>query len=736
MSNFQRSLLLALSCLFFACSSSGEDEVDPLASDVTPPSLQLSFAGFPFVAEGTPIVVSNQIVININAQDANGISKVEAFLNGDKVGEDTSAPFQITVDVSQLESKSASGSYKEYTLEIVATDRAGNTASKQQLINVDNELPVISEVSLVAETVLNGTVNPFTFQVSDNESLTSVSLYVNNELLTELDVAGPFESNLDTTVLPDGPSTLKIEAVDLAGNTATFEVSFISDNLGPEVSFSALTEGIIIDESILLNPVATDEYSDVVSVDLKFNGESLVQVQADAIVDYLFDPEIYTPGTGSFEVTAEDALGNISVTTVSSIIQRRLIEINIPENKISQEVSAAVVFLSRMDGTLIVWKEILDTDRKVVLSIPEEFDMSTEFMLSFYLQDNGGITTVYTHQNLTRGNPGILNLSPPVRVESDNIATKIPRVNFLSNDGLKGESVIKYGLFQSMDQAPASYTAFIDSSDDTLTYFTANDPMNNDPFDQIYVYDFSTFDYILIPSPTPADYVLDKANMTNQNLETRQFTVSSSTAQSNIASYLIIGGALSQADDAANKYHTIYEQNIGAMFDMPVNYQINTSFPYYRHALRLANYLTERRGAPEAAYTIPGVSVDYSIANNQIDLSIQGTQHTLGRVVCFDSATSSYLWQVTFDSQANSSIILPELPVSISNPVKTAYQNGTIPVESVELVSYQSIFTYDQYIEEVLKNETNILQATDWYELVFKSRTGELGSPSRDYYFY
>ena len=735
MSHIQRALFLAFTCLFFACSSEKE-EIDPLESDITPPSLQLSFAGFTFVSEGTPILVSNQVVININAQDANGISKVEAYLNGDKVGEDTSAPFQIIVDVSQLESKSASGNYKEYTLEIVATDRAGNTASKQQLINVDNELPVISDVSLAAETVLNGDLNPFTFQVSDNESLNSVSLYINDELLTQIGAAGPFESNIDTSALPDVPNTLKIEAEDSAGNTAIFEVPFISDNLGPEVSFTALTEGIVIDENIFINPVVTDAYSDVASVEIRFNGETLVQAQSDTPLNFEFDPEIYATGTGTFEVVAADALGNTSISSLNSSIQRRMIEVNIPENKISQEVTAAVVFISRMDGTLITWKEILDTDRKVVLSIPEEFDMTTEFMLSFYLQDNGGITTVHTHQNLTRGNPGILNLSPPVRVESDNVATKIPMVNFLSNDLLRGESEMKYGLFQSIDRAPASYNAYVDGSDNTLTYFTATDPLNNAPFDEIYVYDINTFDYILIPSPTPADYVLDKANMSNQNLETRQFTVSSSTSQSNIASYLTIAGALSQEDDTANKYHNLYVNNIGANFDVPVSYELNTSFPYYRHALRFANYLTERNGVPQSSYTIPNVSVDYSITNNQIDLSIQGTQHTLGRVLCFDSDTNSYLWQVTFDSQANSSIILPELPVSISNPVKTAYQNGTIPVESVELVSYQSIFTYDQYVEEVLKNETNILQATDWYELVYKSRTGDLGSPSRDYYFY
>jgi len=101
--------------------------------------------------------------------------------------------------------------------------------------------------------------------------------------------------------------------------------------------------------------------------------------------------------------------------------------------------------------------------------------------------------------------------------------------------------------------------------------------------------------------------------------------------------------------------------------------------------------------------------------------------------VDFDNLT--YVWNVTFDSQKMSSVIVPDLPVSISHPVKSAHQAGNIKVEKVELNSYVSIPSYDQYIDKVVKNHTSILNESDWYQLVFKSRTGDFNTPIRDFLF-
>lgn len=729
-----RPLFLLFSFVFIACSPDSEP-TDPLASDKTPPSLELAFAGFPSASEGSTIFVTQQLEISISAQDANGIEKVEAFLDGDKVGEDLTAPFLIIVDVSQLASKSESGKYKDYILEIVATDKAGNTATKRQTINVDNELPVISNVSLASQTVLNGADNLFTFNVLDNEGLAAISLYLNDTLLTEIGTEGPFEANLDTSDLDEGPNTLKIEAIDLAGNTAVFEVDFISDNAGPEIVFQNLTEDLVIDQTLTLNPLVTDEYSEVASVEIAFNSETFMMDDSGSPISFDFDPEGYAVGEGTFEITATDILGNISTLTRTVNIHRRLIEISIPENWLSPYVTAAVVFVSRMDGSLLLWREILPEDRQLVLSVPEEFDNNTEFMVSFFWEDNGGAATLSTHQNLTRANPGILNLKVPPRRDGTGLSSQVPIANFLSNDVVIGESATSYGFFQSVDDAPSSYTVFLDTAQDFLNISTAVDAEIMNPFDQVYVFDLQTFSNTLIPNPVPADFILDKANMTTSDLESRQLQLSSSATLPNTNSVLRIAGALSSADDLANKFHELFVWNRVGVLDTPMDYQINTAFYAYRHALQFGNYFTERKGSPLPNYTIPGTAVDYTITNNQIDVTIQGAEHVVGRAQCFDFEDQTYAWNITFDSQNTGSLTIPELPVSISHPVRAIQQAGTIKVEKMELVSYAAISTYDQYIEGVLKDQTNILEATDWYQLVFKSRTGNFNSPIRDFLF-
>ncbi|MFC4219183.1 Ig-like domain-containing protein [Flagellimonas marina] len=108
------------------------------------PTVDFSIAGSSGSGNSEPIVVSNQIQININAQDAEGIAKVEAFIDNEKVGEDTTAPYQITIDVSGYASKGVTSKLTDYVLRIDATDTSGNTSSTDQLINIVNETPLIT----------------------------------------------------------------------------------------------------------------------------------------------------------------------------------------------------------------------------------------------------------------------------------------------------------------------------------------------------------------------------------------------------------------------------------------------------------------------------------------------------------------------------------------------------------------------------------------------------------------
>ena len=89
--------LLSIFVLFSCSSESDEPTPEP---DVIAPVVDFSILGSSSSSNSETPIVSNQIVVEIDANDAGGVAKVEAFINNEKVGEDTTAPYQITIDVS------------------------------------------------------------------------------------------------------------------------------------------------------------------------------------------------------------------------------------------------------------------------------------------------------------------------------------------------------------------------------------------------------------------------------------------------------------------------------------------------------------------------------------------------------------------------------------------------------------------------------------------------------------
>lgn len=265
---------LANLVLFFAFSCSSDSEDPTPEPDVTAPKVDFSISGAPSNVGSSPIVVSNQIQVNINAQDAGGVAKVEAFINDQKVGEDNTSPYQITIDLSGYTSKnSLTAKFQDYVLKVTVTDTSGNATSEQQVIHIDNELPSITEVSLQEGQIIGGETNTITFNVIDNEGLSSVKCYAGERFLMEI-TDNKFEVNINTLHLTYGENIFKIEAFDLAENKTTYETVFYADNSGPTIELERLIENPIIDEVSILSPMVIDEYSEVMSVEFLVGEDS------------------------------------------------------------------------------------------------------------------------------------------------------------------------------------------------------------------------------------------------------------------------------------------------------------------------------------------------------------------------------------------------------------------------------------------------------------------------------
>lgn len=362
--NFNRIILLGITIItFLSCSSDSSDPApDP---DTVAPTVDFTIAGISDSSNSQTVVVSSQIQINIDAEDKSGIAKVEAFINGEKVGEDTTAPYQITIDVSGFASKVAStAKFQDYVLKVVVTDSSGNSASKEQIINIDNEIPVISNLSISENQIIGGDFNEVTFEIEENQGLESVEIYINNQLYQELDT-NSFSFNLQTSELTDGANTLKIVARDLADNIALFEVPFISDNTGPEISIENLSDDQIIDGTITIAPNLADEYSELFSLSIEIDEQALLAVENPENESYVFNSLQFPTGTGTFRIVAKDVLLNTTEVEIPITILRRLLEVNVPANYFDSNLEV-IIFLSKLDGSLLDEAVVSQDEQQIV----------------------------------------------------------------------------------------------------------------------------------------------------------------------------------------------------------------------------------------------------------------------------------------------------------------------------------------------------------------------------------
>lgn len=735
--HFLRPAVLLFTAISLLCSCSSDSEEQSIVPDNIAPTLDFTISGTSSGSE--PIVVSNQIEININAQDAKGISKVEAFIDDEKVGEDNTAPYQITIDVSNYTSKNnLTAKFTDYTLKVTVTDTSGNETSKEQVIHIDNELPSITNVSLEDGSVINGDTNTVTFAVSDNEGLSGVTTYLNNSLLQQI-TDETYEININTLNLSDGDNTLRIEAIDLAGNTTNFDVVFISDNTGPEIVLNTIENGQILDESLLMSTGLSDMYSQVTFFDIALEEQNLLTTDVafsagtEGQVDFEFNPEVYATGEHILKIIASDALGNESIVEFPIQIQRRLIVINVPQEKLDNGMKMGIVFVSKMDGSLIDWKEFSHNSQQIILRSTEEFDFEMEFMLTFYLEENPSSNAAYisTHQNLTRNNPKVLNLSTPKYLFSGQDSSyQIPITNFLSSDAVIGSGGNSPWSNTKFDTRSSSYFAALYFYEGYLSLGTA-DLSNPTRFNEYYLYmnNSGIYRYLVLDNPIDPGYILDKDAFSTTNLERRYFTVANSS-QTYPPSYLEIFGATTLEDDGLNNYHQIYNANENDFISNPgLFYDLNTSFASYKHVLAWDNYYTLRRGTPLDNYVIPSWNLEYLVNGNTVSLTADQSEPILGRIICADSdfqTHPTYNWSITFDSRKITDVVIPQLPEFIAQTVSEAQNNNSIIVKGAALYSYQSILDYNDYVDKVIKNDKDILDVTDWYQSLKKSYDSEI----------
>jgi YD repeat-containing protein len=262
-------------------------------------------------AGGTLFTAPASVAINATASDEGGVSKVEFFENGMKLGEDTSAPYSFAW------SNVPSG---DYSLTAVATDDRGAITTSAPVDITVNAAPLVSLSAPSAGTVFNApALISLTADASDpGGSIVKVEFYQRQTKLSE-DTSAPYTFNWSN--VPSGSYTLTAVATDDRGATTTSAAVEVTVNGPPTVLLTspANNAGVTQGSDMTITASATDDGA-VAKVEFY---QGATKLGEDATAPYSLTWT--SPPAGSYSLTAV-ATDNTGATATSQPVSVNVVD--------------------------------------------------------------------------------------------------------------------------------------------------------------------------------------------------------------------------------------------------------------------------------------------------------------------------------------------------------------------------------------------------------------------------
>ena len=170
------------------------------------------------------VTVAGTVTITAEAEDNDAVAKVEFYIDGTKVGEDTNAPYQYYWNTVGITNDST------HTIQARAYDALGNMGQSNMItIIVRNGPPQVTIVNPTDGETLQGTVT-IVAEAYDDEGINQVEFFINDELLNGF-VSAPYEYTWNTAhFVSDGTHTLKAKVTDLSGNYGFASINVTVNN--------------------------------------------------------------------------------------------------------------------------------------------------------------------------------------------------------------------------------------------------------------------------------------------------------------------------------------------------------------------------------------------------------------------------------------------------------------------------------------------------------------------------
>lgn len=206
--------------------------------------------------------------------------------------------------------------------------RVNAAAAVQAVVNttvaVDTQAPAVSISDPIAYASVTGVV-PVSVNATDNIGVTRVELKVNGSTVA-VDSAAPFAFSWDSAGVPNGMANLTAYAYDAAGNVAASSTVAVNvangttvvakDTTPPSVKIANPVSGKVSGNVSVSSSAQDDSGSAGITQWIYIDG-ALVATGKGSSLAYNWNTRKASKGTHTIAVTARDAAGNSSTTSVS-----------------------------------------------------------------------------------------------------------------------------------------------------------------------------------------------------------------------------------------------------------------------------------------------------------------------------------------------------------------------------------------------------------------------------------
>jgi subtilisin family serine protease len=182
----------------------------------------------PTVAITSPVNnsdVTGSFIVSVDASDETSLEKVELYINGILSQQDTTIPYEFSVDGTALNSGSNQ-------VEVKAVDSSNNSASDQIAVNVliDSTAPTVAITNPTDGQIITGKTR-IVVLASDDSEISKVEIFIDGTLKSTL-TGSTYEYNWNPKGASGGTHTISSVATDISGNFAETSIDVILEKGG------------------------------------------------------------------------------------------------------------------------------------------------------------------------------------------------------------------------------------------------------------------------------------------------------------------------------------------------------------------------------------------------------------------------------------------------------------------------------------------------------------------------